>query len=138
MNFNNTNPFNFMGNNQYPNGNAIWPAGPVPGFVPGFVPQQPPSLPMDQFPPNTPIHLQLSSLRQLQKMVLAQKETHENFLKIDNEHLDKLQTRIQELENSEELQTTVVMQKAHEALNSGKATEEMKAAFEVLKKLFIK
>jgi hypothetical protein len=67
-------------------------------------------------------------------MLLGQKEGYENQLKITNENLVILQNRIQELENSKELPISVVMQKAFEAFNSGEATEEMKAAFEALKK----
>ena len=103
-----------------------------------FMPLQTSGSILPQFPPNTPIHVQLASLYQFQRMMLSQKETYENYLKMTNENLDILQTQIQHLENSEEYQTTVVMQKAREAFNNGKATEEMKVAFEALKKACIK
>ena len=135
MNINNTYPSNFVGNQPYP-------ATPMPGFAHPF--QHPGSLGMPnntflpQFPPDTPIHVQLANLYQSKRMMLSQKESYENYLKMTNENLDKLQTRIQELENSEELPVSVVMQKAFEALNNNMVTEEMKVAFEALKKACIK
>ena len=99
-----------------------------------FMPLQTSVSILPQFPPNTPIHVQLEHLYQSQRILLSQKETYENYLKMTNENLDILQTQIQHLENTEEHQTTVIMQKVNEAFNNGKTTEEMKAAFEVLKK----
>lgn len=125
---------NFMGNPQFSAPNAFWPPNPGQGFMP---PQTANSF-LAQFPPNTPPHIQLASLYQSQRMLLGQKETYENQLKITNENLNILQNRIQDLENSKDLPFSVVMQKAFEALSSNKATEETKAAFEALKKSVIK
>jgi hypothetical protein len=119
-----------MGDPQFPAANAFWP----PNRGQGFMPPQTVGSFLAQFPPTTPPHIQLASLYQSQRMLLGQKEGYENQLKITNENLVILQNRIQELENSKELPISVVMQKAFEAFNSGEATEEMKAAFEALKK----
>lgn len=130
MSSNNVFSPNFMGNPQFPAANGFW--APNPGQ--GFMPPQTIGSSLAQFPPNTPPHIQLASLYQSQRMLLGQKESYENQLKITNENLVILQNRIQELENSKELPFSVVMQKAFEALSSNKASEETKAAFEALKK----
>ena len=131
---NNLFPPNFMGNPQFPAANGFW--APNPGQ--SFMPPQTIGSSLAQFPPNTPPHIQLASLYQFQRMLMAQKETYESQLKITDENLNILKNRIQDLENSKELPTSVVMQKAFEALSSGKATEETKAAFEALKKSVVK